>query len=88
MNLPRLPPCAVRHDKLDRPRILADEIPVKFDSISAGKKEQRPIAMRQNITQVERVPAFTAHAQLTIDQRSERQQTGIATARQLTMMND
>ena len=88
MNLPRLAPGAIRHDKLDRSRVLTDERPIEFASVGTGEKEQGSILQRQKIAQVERFPAFTANPHLAVSQRTKRQQTGIAAARELAMMND
>ena len=86
-NLPRLSPGAVGNDELDRRSILGDQCPVQFDGIRAGKKQKRPIFGTQEPLQIEGFSSFTADPHFAVHQGPEREQAGIAIARQFPVVN-
>ena len=87
MNFPCLSPGSVRNQELNRRCLLHHQCLIEFDGITGRIKEKASILSGYQIFQIESFSSFTSYAHFAIDQGSERKQTGIAAARQFSMMN-
>ena len=86
MNFPRLPPGAIGNDELNRRSLLHDQCPVQLHGIIGGIKQKCPILRGYKISQVESFSAFTSYAHFAVYQCFDREQAGIAAARQFSVM--
>ena len=88
MNFVRLSPGPVGNDKLNRPSVLRHEFIIQFHGMNGGVKQKSPIAIGQEIAQVERFSCVPSHPHLAVHERSQREPACVAASLQLIHVND
>ena len=87
VKLPRLPPSAVWHNQLNRSPVVHRQGMNQIQSVPRRIEHECSILRRHNILEIESLAVRAAHPHLAVDQRTNCKQSGIAAARQLSMMN-
>ena len=87
VKLPRLPPSAVWHNQLNRSPVVHGQGIIQIQSVPRRIEHKCSILRRHNILEIESLAVPATHPHLAVDQRTNCKQSGIAAARQLSMMN-